>query len=478
MPALPPTRPRDDRGQRHDLPVTAEGRHTRSDGQKKGLQATITAEVSAEAGRLIGDGVLDGLDFEAIETAARQSALRMMGQAVARLLNRDTSDRQGAALPCRCGAEARYAGRRPRTITTALGPMTLERAWYHCERCQEGFAPRDRALGLDSSSLSPAALRMTGVTAARVSFAEASELLAELAGLDLEPKLVERQAEALGRAIAADERQVIEPEPSDAQTLYLGLDGTGVPVRKTETQGRKGKQPDGSAKTREAKIAALWSAESRDKHGNPARDPDSVSYNAAIETVAILDTETELPPFAKRVLREIERRRFLDAPQQVVLGDGAAWIWNFAEEHLPDAIPIVDIFHAKGHLFDAAKAIYGPGTDLAGAWGKQRRDELDQGRFDDLLAALQEHADSCDEAQKTLDYFNNNRKKMRYPAFRAQGLCVSTGVLEGGCKSVIAARLKNGGMHWTVHGANAVIALRCAIRSNRFDDFWERRAAG
>ena len=400
-----------------------------------------------------------------------------MGRAVARLLNRDASDHHRLA-PCRCGADARYAGHRARTLTTALGPMTLRRAWYHCDHCGHGFAPRDRALGLDHSSLSPAALRMTGVTAARVSFAEASELLTELAGLDIAPKLVERQAEALGRAIAQDERQVIKPEPSKAHTLYLGLDGTGVRVRKTETQGKKGKQPDGSAKTREAKLAVVWSADSRDKDGNPVKDPDSVSEGAAIETVAILDTETETPPFAQRVLRELDRRRFLDAPRRVVLGDGAAWIWNFAEEHLPGALQIVDIFHAKGHLFDAAKAIYGPGTDLADQWGKQRRDELHQGRFDSLLAALGEHADSCEEAQKTLDYFNNNRKKMRYPAFRAQGLCVSTGVLEGGCKSVIAAGLKNGGMHWTVAGANAVIALRCAIRSNRFDDFWERRAAG
>ena len=402
----------------------------------------------------------------------------MMGRAVAGLLNRDTSDHPGATVPCRCGAEARYAGHRARTLITALGPMTLRRAWYHCDPCGHGFAPRDRALGLDRSSLSPAVLRMTGITAARLSFVESSELLAELAGLDIEPKLVERQAEALGRAIARDEEEVIEPTPLKAHTLYLGLDGTGVPVRKTETQGRKGKQPDGSAKTREAKIAVVWSADSRDQHGNPTRDPDSVSYNAAIETAAIHDSETEAPPFAKRTLRELKRRRFHQAPQQVVLGDGAAWIWNFADEHLPDAIQIVDIFHAKQHLFDAAKAIYGPGTDLAATWGQQRRDELDHGRFDLLLAALEEHADSCEQARKTLQYFTNNRNRMRYPAFRQQGLCVSTGVLEGGCKSVVAARLKRGGMHWTRDGANAILALRAATLSNRFDDFWERRAAG
>ena len=401
-----------------------------------------------------------------------------MARLLAQRLNADHSDGARARLSCDCGAEARYIGRRPKTFTTALGPITLTRAWYHCESCAAGFAPRDRALGLTRQSLSPAALRMTGITAARLSFADSSELLLDLAGLGIPPKKVERAAAALGRSIAADEEQVVEPEPSPAHTLYLGLEGTGVPVRPTETRGRTGKRPGLPARTREAKIAVIWSADTRDRDGNPVRDPYSVSYNAAIETTAIHDTDTRIPPFARRVLREIRRRRFLDAPRHVVLGDGAAWIWNFTEEHLPDAIQILDIFHAKGHLFEVAKALYGPGSDLAHQWGKRRRDELDRGHFDEVLAALAAHASSCDEASKALGYFRRNRQRMRYPAFRRQGLCVSTGVLEGGCKSIVARRLKNGGMHWSVPGANAIIALRSAILSNRFDDFWERRAAG
>ena len=301
---------------------------------------------------------------------------------------------------------------------------------------------------------------------------------AELAGLDIDAKLAERQAEALGREIADDERHVVEPEPATARTLYLGLDGTGVPVRKAETRGRRGKQPDGSAKTREAKIVAVWSADTLDRDGRPARDPGSVTYSGAIETIASRDTDTEPSPFAGRALREAERRCFDEAPRRAILGDGALWIWNWADEHAPGAIQIVDIFHAKGHLFDVAKAIYGAGTDLADRWGKQRRDELDQGRIDDILAALRGHAETCDDARKCVDYIDNNRDRMRYPEFRAMGLCVATGVVEGGCKNIVASRLKRGGMHWTVAGANAIMALRCAILSNRFDDFWERRANG
>ena len=159
------------------------------------------------------------MDFEAVETAARGLALAIMGRALAGRLNADRSDAAGARLPCPCGARARYAGRRPKTFTTALGEMRLQRAWYHCGACGKGFAPRDRALGLDGGSLSPAALRMTGLAAARASFAEGSALLRELAGLDIDPKSVERHAEALGREVADDERRVVEAEPNRARTL-------------------------------------------------------------------------------------------------------------------------------------------------------------------------------------------------------------------------------------------------------------------
>ena len=461
------------------MPATSGGGAEAGSAGKKGvLEATVSAEVASEAERLIGGGVLAGLDFEVAETEARRAALRIMGQAMARRLNSDHSDHAGAWQSCACGGKARYAGRRPKTFVTALGAMTLERAWYHCARCHAGFSPRDRALGLQGGSLSPAALRMTGAAAARVSFAESSELLRELAGLGIHPKRVERQAEGLGQEIAEDERHVIEPEPSAAQTLYLGLDGTGAPVRKDAARGRRGKQPDGSAKTREAKIAAVWSAETPDKDGSPIRDPHSASYNAAIETAASRDTDPIPAPFTRRVLRESERRRFDQAPRSVILGDGAAWIWRLADEHFPEAIQVVDIFHAKGHSFDAAKAVYGAGSDLARQWGKQRRDELDQGRISDILAALRDHAGTCEEAKKCIDYIANNRSRMQYPKFRAMGLCVATGVVEGGCKNVVGSRLKRGGMHWTVNGANAIIALRCATLSNRFDDFWERRAIG
>ena len=221
----------------------------------------------------------------------------------------------------------------------------------------------------------------------------------------------------------------------------------------------------------------MWTAETRDADGMPVRDPRSVSYSAAVESAASRDTDPLPSAVAQRAQREARRRGFDAAPRRVVLGDGAEWIWNLAGEQFPGAIEIVDLYHAKQHLCDVAKAIYGAGTDLATLWARDRRDELDQGRLSALVAVLRPHTKTTDEARKCIHYLIRNRRRMRYPRFRARGLCVSSGVVEAGCKHTIGARLKRAGMRWTVAGANAIIALRCCKLSGRFEDFWERRAA-
>ena len=426
---------------------------------------------------LVGRQAIDGLDLEALEMAVRQQALQLAARAVEQRLNADTSDHAAPHLPCRCGGEARYAGRRAKRFHSVLGSLHLQRAYYHCGSCGSGFCPRDRRLGLENSSLSPAVTRMVGTVGALVSFQEGSQLLQELAGVAVEAKQVERTAEALGEEIATAERQDTEPGHDHLPlpgTLYLGIDGTGIPLRAEELAGRAGKQPDGSAQTREVKLCTVWSAEGRDEHGTPVRDEGSVTYSAAIESAATPDTARQRSPFAQRVEREATRRRFQEA-RQVVLGDGAPWIWNLTQELFPQALQIVDRFHAKENLSNLAKTLYGPTHPRAPAWAQRRHQELDTGRFRSLLAALRRHTATCAEARRTLHYFQTNRHRMLYPDFHAQGLCTSTGVVEAGCKLAIGTRLKRAGMHWTLRGSNAIIALRCCKLSGRFQDFWERR---
>ena len=201
-----------------------------------------------------------------------------------------------------------------------------------------GSARATVALGLDAGSLSPGVRRMVGSAAAEASFAAAGGLLHDLAGVADDAKQAERcrRKRWAGRS---------------APTMHLGMDGTGIPVRRSEVAGRAGKQPDGSAKTREVKLVAVWTAEGTDAQGVPQRDAGSVSYSAAIESAASLDTDPTPSAFAGRVAREARRRGFDCAARRVVLGDGARWIWKIADEMFPGAVRIVDLFHAKERLW-------------------------------------------------------------------------------------------------------------------------------
>lgn len=401
----------------------------------------------------------------------RRQVLALAARALERFLNADTSDNAGPALPCRCGEPARYIGRRRKSVVSVLGTLVLKRAYYHCAACGEGFFPRDRRLGIEERSLSPGVARMVGLVGAETSFEEGSMLLRELAGVEVGAKRVERGAKRLGEELAAIEREDTAPELHRPvpPTLYAGIDGTGVPMRASEVAGRPGKQPDGTARTREVKLLVAWSAEGRDADGRPVRDPGSLTYTAAIESAATRDTDQEVSEFAKRALREGSRRRFEEARRRVVLGDGAQWIWNLANEQFPGAIEIVDLFHAKQHLAELSAALWGPNHEVCPFWLPRRYAELEAGDIESLVSAIQRHAHHSEEARRAVAYFSQNKERMRYHTFRQAGLCISTGVVEAACKTVTGTRLKRPGMHWSVSGANAISALRCAVLSDRFD---------
>jgi len=138
-------------------PVAGSSNGLHCKGRKRGLQADLQDQIAQEIETLLGRQSVANLDFEAVEMAARRQALRLAARALEQRLNADTGDHIGPELPCPCGGMAQYCGRHSKTFTSALGPLRLERAYYRCARCQSGFCPRDRALGLESFSLTPGA---------------------------------------------------------------------------------------------------------------------------------------------------------------------------------------------------------------------------------------------------------------------------------------------------------------------------------
>jgi hypothetical protein len=408
----------------------------------------------------------------------RAGVLKLGGGMLGQLLAADPGCR-GPRAGCGNGHQAEFVAYRDKVIDTVLGPVTLTRAWYHCAACGHGFAPRDTELGVAGASLSPGLAAMNERVAAAGPFAKAAALLADLAGVHLTAKRVERAAEASGAAAAETVRErsalitarKLVPLPPDPlpDKLYAVIDGTGVPVTSRETAGRDGKGEDGRARTREVKLAVFFTQDKVDDDGYPVRDRDSSSYIATFEPAGV---------FAGLVEAEGIRRGAGRVRQLTILGDGAAWIWNIATTKFPEATQIVDLYHAREHLHDLARSLEFMLGDQKDAWLAARMEDLDYGDIDGICAAARAYplaGVKKDELDTALGYFEHNAPRMRYQWFRSRGLFVGSGVVEAGCKTVIGLRLKQSGMHWTTAGADAITTLRCQQASRPEDQIWHAR---
>lgn len=402
---------------------------------------------------------------------------KLGGSLLEQLLALDAGHR-GTRIDCGSGHQAEFVAYRTKTLDTVLGPVTLRRAYYHCPACGGGVVPRDDELGVAGASLSPGLRTMVARVGAAAPFAQASDLLASLAGVELTTKRVERSAEGDGAALgAAGDREaaavlagrLVPLGPSTpVAKLYLAIDGTGVPTVPADTSGRAGKDPDGRARTREVKLGVLFTQARLDEAGHPIRDPGSSSYLATLEAVE---------HFGALVYAEARRRGSETAKQLVVLGDGAPWIWNLADLHFPTATQIVDLYHAREHVHELG-ALVAPalGADGTG-WLAERLAELDRGDVPALLAAartLELPEAPGREVERALGYFETNARRMRYAHFRALGHFVGSGAVEAGCKAVVGQRLKLSGMRWSVRGAAGIVSLRCQEASGRWEEIWTR----
>ena len=425
---------------------------------------------------MLGQGAVLGV----LEQAMR-AALTSAG---ARLLEAVLAGQDGYCGPhagCPDGHQAVYAGVRDKTVTTVLGPLTLRRAWYHCGRCGHGFAPRDQQLGVAGMSLSPGLAEMIAQAGAEVSFARAAGLINGLAGITVSAKTTERSAEASGAAAraaaeaeaAAIRARTIVPLPPPQPVpdmLYVEVDGTGVPMRASQTEGRPGKADDGKARTREVKLARLFTVSRLDDHGRPVMDPGSSTY------LATFDGKDAL---ARLVEAEYLRRGGDHHRQVVALGDGAAWIWAMAGDLYPHATHIVDIYHAREHLHDLAAHLAFITPDPQ-HWLAGRLEELDAGNIQAIIDASRRYpleGVKAEELDKKLGYFEHNIPRMRYRDFKDRGMFTGSGHIEAACKQIVVQRAKQSGMHWTVQGAASIITLRCQHASGRWDDFVAPRPA-
>ena len=422
------------------------------------------------------------LDLEATEMAVRSALHRAGAAALTQLLQFPAPRDESRSVPCPCGQPAPYHQLRTKPVLTAVGPVEVSRPYYWCSSCHAGQFPADAELDIENTEFSPGVRRMQAMVGQQAPFDQGREQMKVLAGLEVTAKSVERTAEALGADIAQGEQKESPqalPLPLPTVTgepipiLYVQMDGTGVPVVKKETVGRHGKIAGQPAHTREVKLGCVFTQTTWDKKGYPVRAPDSTTYTGAVETA---------DEFGRRLYREAGKRGWNRAQKRVVMGDGAEWIWNLVAEHFSEAIQIVDLYHARQHLWELVRRLFPNDEGKQKSWMKVHQKRLlDRGRIEKLVGALRSirsrNPEVTEKIRAEADYFERNQERMRYPRFRRQHLFVGSGVIEAGCKTVVASRLKRSGMFWTVRGANAILALRCACLNGRFEDYWESRRA-
>ncbi len=418
-----------------------------------------------------------------------------------------------------CGHVQQLVGYRPKQVLTLLGKVTFKRAYYQCcveadspageggagtegdasqqEACTHGEAPADRYWGLHGRRTSAGVQQAVSYLCASLTLEEAAETFSRLLPLQMSARQALNLLQPLGEALQQQEDaqvQALWEEARQARTvpcaasagkqdgidrLYIELDGVLARLRRGSVPLEEHERKRPGDVYREVKVGAVFEASRGPERSGLAR---GVFVDQAGEKHYVA-RRSKVENFGKLLYALAVRYGLHRAHQLVVLGDGAVWIWRLVAEHFPGAVQIVDIWHAREHVWKVARAVFGPNTPEASTWADQACSLLVEGKIEDLVTQIvvlppvpPEPGSSRSVPDIERDYFISNAARMRYPAFRAQGMHVGSGIAQAACKTVVSTRAKRAGMRWTPEGLDAVLAVRTSVLNEAYDDFCERHA--
>lgn len=405
---------------------------------------------------------LEGL----IRTAIFKPATTLVG-----FLLQTAAEQVDAAYQPKPGEQRK--GKQPIRVDCIFGSFVLERDYYYHPGKGIGHYPADAALGIEEGK-TPALLRLVCLEGAQeASYQKAEEHLRETGGILISGRQIQRMVQQVGLGAQQwQQREALKPlaQSEPAPILYVSADATGLPMRKEELEGRKGKQPDGTAKSRSVYLGCVFTQHQQDEQGHPVRDHESTTYVSSMDGVE---------HFGPMLRQEAIRRNLAQAGQVVLLIDGAAGLENMGQLNFPEATQIVDFWHGADHAGKVVEALLG--SKEHPQYGTQRSRWVRRLLGNGVENLIQETRQACagkaneQAVEEQLAYFVHNVPRMKYRTFRRQGLFIGSGVIEAGCKTVIGARCKQSGMFWGKPGAENVLALRCISASRRLDAFWKDR---
>ena len=401
-------------------------------------------------------------DMAVLENGLKEALMRDGCNILQALLNQPEA--LGDVVPA-----GKLHDQRSRTVHCLLGSFQLTRDYYRNPNANA--CPMDQLLGL-TDSYSPGLTKlMCRAAGTDGSYEAAKQTLGIYAGVHVPASQIRRIVQGVGPELHAWALSRDEARSSKVPTMYISYDGTGVPMRKEDVLGRKGKQADGTSKTREVKLGCIFTGATTDKEGHPLRDPQSTTY------IASFDSSEK---FGLSMLKEARLRGLGNATRSVVIGDGARWIWKQADVNFPQAIQILDYYHAREHLSVLAQAIY-PHPEQCAEQIEKWKKLLDSGKVKKIADEAELKKAHSGKRRKValreIEYFRHNHERMQYASFRTQGLFIGSGVVEAGCKTVVGKRTKQSGMFWNIAGAQNILDIRCSVLSDTYDKYWMWRKA-
>jgi len=409
----------------------------------------------------------NGKTVQELETLLRSALFKPATQLVGLLLQQ-SADRIDATFQPKPGQHRK--GRGKVEVPGMFGRFVLERDYYYDPKKKEGHFPADAALGLEMGC-TPALARLVCLEGAdESSFQKAQDHLLETGGIEFSGRQIQRMVGRVGPAAQQWQDREVSPQACNAPIMYVSVDGTGVPMRKKELIGCKGKGPEGKAKTKQVYLGCVFTQHQCDEKGHPIRDHDSTTYVSSFDTCE---------KFGLRLRQEARRRGCGSAKKIVLLMDGASGLRNLGRLNFHGSQQIVDFYHATEHLNDLLEALRGKDhPDFKKQYEQWKKCLLEDG-VEKIITQAREWSSgrSCEAAvQKQLNYFVSNVTRMQYGTFRDLGYFIGSGVIEAGCKTVIGSRCKQSGMFWSKPGAGNILALRCVKMSRQWGDFWKTRA--
>jgi hypothetical protein len=397
-----------------------------------------------------------------VRTAVFKSANELVGW-----LLQQAADRVDAHYQPKPGE--RRKGRETIRLQGIFGGFDLSRDYYYHAGKDQGHYPADAALGLEVG-YTPALAKLVCLEGAdEPTYLKAERHLEQTGGICVSARQIQRVVQRVGSDAQAWQERPAQPGPGDVPIMYVSADGTGVPMVSEELIGRRGKQADGKAKTRQVYLGCVFTQHRVDEKGHPVRDWQSTTY------VSSFKSSDEFGPCLRQ---EALRRGMAGARQVVLLIDGAQGLEHLGRHNFKDCVQIVDFYHALEHAGHVLAALIGKDHPEYKAQLRRWAKRLLKDKVQELIEQTRKQCAGKPQAgavEEQLGYFVRNLPRMQYGTFRTKGYFIGSGVVEAGCKTVIGGRCKQSGMFWSESGAENILALRCIHSSHRLEEFWKHR---